>query len=87
MNTDIHGKGGRHWNCWYVDGDKVNFFDSYGRHPDDPTLPFYFQSYSENFRKIQFSERRIQAWDSVACGYFCTQFIYTFSLGLDFASF
>ena len=86
-NTHHHGKSGKHWVCWCIDGDKAIFFDSYGRQADDPTLPTYFKNHAKNFKNIYFSKRRVQGWDSVACGYFCIHFIYNFALGLDYKCF
>ena len=86
-NTDYHGENGQHWVCWFVDNNKLSFFDSYGRRPDDLTLPVNFQMYAKKFKLVQFSERRIQKWNSVTCGYFCIHFIYVLSLGLDYQSF
>ena len=86
-NTDVHGRSGKHWIAWFVNDDKVCFFDSYGRAPDDPTLPINFRTFADNFKVIQFSGRRVQRWNSVACGYFCIHFIYVLSLGLDYSSF
>lgn len=83
-NTDNHVEKGEHWVCWFVNGNKVNFFDSYGRHPDDSTLPFNFQEFANQFNVIKFSTKRVQRWDSSACGYFCVHFIYVLSLGLDY---
>ena len=86
-NTDVHGKKGKHWIGWFVNGNTVCFFDSYGRRPDDSTLPINFRTFAESFKVIQYSEKRVQRWDSFACGYFCILFIYVLSLGLDYSSF
>ena len=86
-NIDVHGKEEKHWIGWFVNDDKVCFFDSFGRSPDDITLPINFRTFADNFKVIQFSQRRIQRWNSVACGYFCIHFIYVLSLGLDYGSF
>ena len=86
-NTHHHGESGKHWVCWCVNGDKATFFDSYGRRPDDPTLPVYFKTHAEKFKKNYFSKRRIQGWNSVTCGHFCVHYIYIFSLGLEYTSF
>ena len=86
-NTDTHGEKGKHWVCWFVNDNKICFFDSFGRHPDDLTLPTNFKTYFHKFNVTQFSERRIQKWNSVTCGYFCIHFIYVLSLGLNYETF
>ena len=68
-NTHHHGKSGKHWVCWCVNGDKATFFDSYGRRPDDPTLPVYFKTHAEKFKKNYFSKRHI-------CSEILTCFVY-----------
>ena len=87
VNTATHEEKGEHWCCFCVDGDKLTFFDSYGRCADDPTLPTYYMIIVEKFRKKHYSPRRIQGWNSVTCGHFCIHFIYMFSLGLDYMEF
>ena len=41
-NTENHEYGGEHWCGWMVNEDKITFFDSFGRHPSDPTFPADF---------------------------------------------
>lgn len=86
-NTDEHDKTGQHWNSWFVRGDKISFFDSFGRSPDDPTLPHHYRNLILNFRDIEYSRTRIQGWTATTCGLFCIHYIYVMSLGLDFKSF
>ena len=38
-NTDPHHKSGEHWNAWVVHGEKIVFFDSFGRDPTDSSFP------------------------------------------------
>ena len=38
-NTDPHHKSGEHWNAWVVHGEKIVFFDSFGRDPTDSSIP------------------------------------------------
>ena len=87
-NTSNHlDVKGEHWVGWFVNGDKVTFFDSYGRSPYDATLPHHFKTFANNFKTLEFSKRRIQGWTSVACGYFTIHFIYAFSLGINYKNF
>ena len=78
---------GEHWVAWFVNGDTIKFFDSFGRSPADSTFHNYFFDFTKTFKKLKFSRRRIQGWTSVACGYFCVHFIYTSCLGFRFQIF
>ena len=75
---------GEHWAGWFINDANVSFFDSYGRSPYDETLPYNFKTFVNNFRTVSFSNRRIQGWTSVACGYFTIHFIYAFCFGMTF---
>ena len=86
-NIDEHNMPGQHWNAWFVEGQTVTFFDSFGRHWDDDTLPAHYRDIVEPFERVKYSNRRVQGWDSFACGYFCIHFIYVLSLGLEYDDF
>jgi len=86
-NTDEHDKTGQHWNAWFVEGEKIAFFDSFGRDWEDATLPKHYRDIVEPFEQITYSTSRVQGWDSVACGFFCIHFLYVKSLGLDYEDF
>ena len=86
-NTDEHDKPGKHWNSWFVENNKIIFFDSFGRAPDDPSLPEYYQDITQQFKVVEFNKSQIQGLMSKTCGYFCAHFIYVFSLGLNYHSF
>ncbi len=86
-NTHVHNRAGVHWNSWFVQGNKVSFFDSFGRSPDDETFPDHYRDISKTFKHIYYTTNRLQSWESVACGYFCIHFIYMLSLGLDYTDF
>ena len=86
-NTHEHDRAGQHWNSWVVRGDKVSFFDSFGRSPDDETLPEHYRDIVKMFKHVAYTTDRVQGWDSIACGYFCVHFIYMLSLGLDYNTF
>ena len=86
-NTDAHDERGEHWNSWFVIKDKITFFDSFGRPPDDPSLPQHYRDIMKKFKVIEFNRSQIQGLMSKTCGYFCIHFIYDFSLGLNFESF
>ena len=77
-NTDEHDRPGEHWNGWFVKNNKIIFFDSFGRPPDDPSFPPYYRNIIRKFKVIEFTR---------TCGYFCTHFIYVLSLGLNIENF
>ena len=86
-NTDEHDERGEHWNSWFVRNDKITFFDSFGRPPDDPSLPQHYRDIIQKFKVIEFSRRQLQGWTSNTCGYFCIHFIYVLSFGLSFENY
>ena len=82
-NTDLHDEPGTHWTAWMVEGDKVDFFDSFGRSPNNEQFPYEFHDYILG-KRVSFSSFRVQQYTSSTCGYFCMYYIYFRSLGLDF---
>jgi len=83
-NTDLHDEPGTHWTAWMVEGDKVEFFDSFGRSPNNEQFPYEFTEFILG-KKVSYSAFRVQKYTSKTCGYFCMYYIYFRSLGLDFA--
>ena len=69
-NTSDHLDDGSHWIGWMIDTDCAT---------DDSTLPHHSKTFAKKFRTVQFTKRRIQGLNSVACGYFCIHFTYIFS--------
>ena len=86
-NTEEHDENGEQWCAWVVKDDTVCFFDSFGRSPNDETLPKYFKDIVKKFKIVRYTNYRVQDWSSKACGYFCIHFIYVLSLGLDYKDF
>ena len=43
-NTELHHEHGEHWNAWVVDGDRILFFDSFGRDPRESSFPEIYKS-------------------------------------------
>ena len=72
INLDEHADVGTHWIALYVKNNEINFFDSFGvEHvPKDvimhPTI---------EHKSIKTNIFRIQADNSITCGYFCIGFI------------
>ena len=86
-NTDPHHKGGEHWNAWVVHGEKIVFFDSFGRDPTDSSFPETYKELLNRFKVYKYSKTQVQNFTSFTCGYYCIHFIYILSLGLDFEFF
>lgn len=82
-NTDQHDESGTHWTAWMIDGDQVEFFDSFGRSPDNKQFPGQFRQYLFG-KTVLYCAFRVQQYSSRTCGYFCMYYIYFRSLGLDF---
>ena len=78
---------GDHWVGWFVRDGQLTFMDTFGRAPDDEAFPNYFSDFIEKFDNVEFSRVQIQCTSSKLCGYFCIQFVYIMSLGLDIDSF
>ena len=70
INLDEYGDIGTHWVTSYVNSKIVTYFDSFGvEHIPKEIMKFI------NRKKIITNIYRIQAYDSIMCGYFCTGFI------------
>ena len=66
-----------------VEGDKIEFFDSFGRSPNNNQFPYEFKDFIFD-KNVSYSAFRVQQYTSSTCGYFCMYYIYSRSLGLDF---
>ena len=86
-NTHLHHESGEHWNAWVVHGNKVLFFDSFGRNPRDPLFPKIYIDILNRFESFKYTNTQVQSFMSSTCGYYCIHFIYVLSLGLDFKFF
>ena len=86
-NIDEHDEAGQHWCAWVVKEDTVSFFDSFGREPWNESFPYHFREIVDEFKRIKYTNTRIQNWASKTCGYFCIHFIYSMCLGLRYEDF
>ena len=69
-NLDEYHDIGTHWVALYVNNKIVTYFDSFGvEHIPKEIMEFIFR------KKIITNIYRIQAYDSIMCGYFCIGFI------------
>ena len=70
INLDEYHHIGTHWAAFYVNNKTVIYFDSFGvEHIPKEIKKFIAR------KKIIANIYRIQAYDSIMCGYFCTGFI------------
>ena len=83
-NTDLHHEHGEHWNAWVVHGDKILFFDSFGRDPRDPSFPEIYKDILNRFEFFKYTKPQIKNLASSTCGYYCIHLLYVLSLVLYF---
>ena len=70
INLDEYHDIGTHWVALYVNNKTVTYFDSFGvAHIAKEIMKFIAR------KKIIANIYRIQAYDSIMCGYFCIGFI------------
>ena len=70
INLDEYKDAGTHWIALYVKNKKVVYFDSFGVE----YVPKEIIKFIKN-KHIIANIFRLQAYDSVMCGYFCIKFI------------
>ena len=73
INLDVYPHTGAQWTALYALNNNVTYFDSFGvEHVPKEIIKFIKRS------SITKNIYRVQAYDSVMCGYFCIGFIYLF---------
>ena len=78
INLDEHSDIGTHWVALYVKNNDMTYFDSFGvEHISKEIIKFIGRPLSSaSLRKnVKANIFRIQAYDSIMCGYFCIGFI------------
>ena len=70
INLDEYSDIGTHWVALYVHNNDVTYFDSFGVEH----IPKEIKTFINN-KNIKTNIFRIQAYDSIMCGYFCIGFI------------
>ena len=71
INLDEYHDIGTHWVALYVNNKTITYFDSFGvEHITKEIMKFIGSN-----KKIITNIYRIQAYDSIVCGYFCIGFI------------
>ena len=70
INLDEYSDIGTHWIALYIQNNDVTYFDSFGvEHIPKEIITFIGN------KNIKTNIFRIQAYDSIMCGYFCIGFI------------
>ena len=80
INLDEYRNIGTHWAALYVNNKTIIYFDSFGvEHIPREIMKFIGNEQSSSVKarnkNIITNIFRIQAYDSIMCGYFCTGFI------------
>ena len=70
INLDEYTDAGTHWIALYVKDNKVIYFDSFGIE----YIPEEIKKFIKN-KDVIANIFRLQAYDSIMCGYFCIKFI------------
>ena len=70
INLDEYSDIGTHWIALYVKNNDITYFDSFGVEH----IPKEINAFIRN-KNIKVNIFRIQAYDSIMCGYFCIAFI------------
>ena len=70
INLDEYSDIGTHWVALYVQNNDVTYFDSFGVEH----IPKEIRTFIGN-KNIKTNIFRMQAYDSIMCGYFCIEFI------------
>ena len=71
INLDEYSDIGTHWVALYIHNDNVTYFISF----DVEHMPKEIKAFINN-KNIKPNIFRLQAYDSIMCGYFCIGFIY-----------
>ena len=71
INLDEYSDIGTHWVALYVQNNNVTYFDSFGVEH----IPKEIKAFIDRSLSITTNIFRIQAYDSIMCGYFCIRFI------------
>ena len=70
INLDEYSNIGTHWVALYVQNNNVTYFDSFGVEHIPREIKTFINS--KNIKRNIF---KMQAYDSIMCGYFCIGFI------------
>ena len=71
INLDEYENTGTHWIALFIKSNEFIYFDSFGIEH----IPKEINKFIGSNKKIKANIFRIQAYDSIMCGYFCIEFI------------
>ena len=71
INLDEYENTGTHWIALFIKTNEFIYFDSFGIE----NIPKEINKFIGSNKKIKANIFRIQAYDSIICGYFCIEFI------------
>ena len=86
INLDEYSDIGTHWIALYFNVKTITYFGSFGVEHISKEIKRFFKTSTDKFT-IATSIFRIQAHDSVSCGYFCVGFIDFMLKGKSITSF
>ena len=78
INLDEYENTGTHWVSLFVKTNEVIYFDSFGIELIPKEINKFINNdmtKSSSLKRIKSNIFRIQAYDSIMCGYFCIEFI------------
>ena len=75
INLDEYENTGTHWVSLFVKDNKVVYFDSFGIEDISKEINKFIGNNKIKSNIININIFRIQAYDSIMCGYFCIEFI------------
>ena len=78
INLDEYENTGTHWVALFVKTNEAIYFDSFGIEPFPIEINKFINNdttKSSSLERIESNIFRIQAYDSIICGYFCIEFI------------
>ena len=89
INLDEYSDIGTHWISFYVKNNDITYFDSFEVEHSPQEIKTFINcplSSALQNRNIKTNIFRIQAYDSIMCGYFCIGFIYFMFNGKTFST-
>lgn len=78
-NTAYKRSKGEHWVCFFMQGDKVMFFDSYGLPPKSGHFYRFIESNTTD--QYEYNQSSLQGLQSEACGKFVATYVFYRCLG------
>jgi hypothetical protein len=81
VNTSPSSESGDHWLAIVYDKETFYFIDSYGRKPNDATLPKQFSFAIRKYigeNRMKYNSKWLQQLTSNACGDYCVYFLQEF---------